>query len=302
MPDDGSGQKRIIERRIYVRGAKKKRYHIQILLFIMTIFTTLIAGASFYASGIEMFKDPSLILKGIPFSFSLIAILLAHEMGHYITSRIYRVDVTLPYFIPAPTIFGTLGAVIKMRSPLRKKTVLLDIGAAGPIAGVIVAIPIVIWGLAHSEIVSLAKVDGTYFLFGDSILFNLISHFTVGDVPEGKDLMLHPVAFAGWVGFLVTALNLMPMGQLDGGHIAYALFGARQRFVSRAFLVLLLILGVIYYQGWLIWAILILIIGVDHPPIVDDEVPLDVKRKVVGFIAFAVFILTFIPVPVKIDF
>ena len=168
MPDDGSGRKRIIERRIYVRGGKKKKsHHVQVLLFILTIFTTLIAGASFYASGIEMIKNPSLILKGVPFSFSLIAILLAHEMGHYITSRIYRVDVTLPYFIPAPTIFGTLGAVIKMRSPRRKKNVLLDIGAAGPIAGVIVAFPIVIWGLAHSEVVSLANMDGTYFMFGD---------------------------------------------------------------------------------------------------------------------------------------
>jgi membrane-associated protease RseP (regulator of RpoE activity) len=280
---------------------KKKGYRLQVILFLLTILTTLIAGSSFYVSPEELLKNPLLITTGIPFSFSLLAILFAHEMGHYITSRLYRVDVTLPYFIPAPTLFGTLGAVIKMRSPIQKKNMLLDIGAAGPITGVLVAIPLVVWGLMRSQFIPIAP-EGTYLIFGDSLLFRFISHLVLGDVPEGYDILLDPIGFAGWVGFLVTALNLMPMGQLDGGHIAYALFGRRQRLVSRVFLIFLVVLGAFFYMGWLVWAILVLFIGVDHPPVIDDDAPIDAKRKVIGWIAFAIFVLTFIPSPVQMDF
>ena len=285
-----------------IRGKGKGGYKLNIVLFVLTVFTTLFAGASFYVGAEQMLQDPIKLLLGVPFSLSILSILLAHEMGHYITARINKVDVSLPFFIPAPTLFGTLGAVIKMRSPIAKKNVILDIGVAGPLAGIVVAIPIVILGLSKSKFVGVtgSELDGTYLIFGDSILFSLLSKLVLGQTPEGFDIMLHPIGFAGWVGLLVTALNLMPIGQLDGGHIAFAVFGRRQRLVSRAFLVVLIFMGVVFYSGWLIWAILLLLIGVDHPPITDGHIPLDRKRRIVGALAFLIFILTFIPNPIEI--
>lgn len=281
---------------------KKGSYRLPLVLFLLTVVTTLIAGSSFYVSYEELIDSPGLIATGIPFACSLLSILLAHEMGHFITSRYYRVDVTLPYFIPAPTLFGTLGAVIKMRSPIRKKTMLLDIGAAGPLAGIVVALPLVILGLYQSQVIQVTAGTDSYLFFGDSLLFKLLSYLIVGTIPEGYDIMLSPIAFAGWVGFLVTSLNLMPMGQLDGGHIAYALFGRGQRIVSRVFVGALVIMGIVYYLGWLVWAALVLIIGVDHPPVSDDDVGLDRRRTIIGWVCFVLFIATFIPVPVKMDF
>lgn len=281
---------------------QKSTYRLPIALFLLTVVTTLIAGSSFYVSYEQLIADPGLIATGIPFACSLLSILLAHEMGHFITSRRYRVDVSLPYFIPAPTLFGTLGAVIKMRSAIRKKTMLLDIGAAGPLAGIVIALPLVIWGLYQSQLIPVAAGEQSYLFFGDSLLFKLLSYLIVGAIPEGYDILLSPIAFAGWVGFLVTSLNLMPMGQLDGGHIAYALFGRRQRIVSRVFVGALVVMGIVYYVGWLVWAALIIIIGVDHPPVSDDDVTLDSRRTVVGWACFILFIVTFIPVPVRMDF
>jgi membrane-associated protease RseP (regulator of RpoE activity) len=281
---------------------KKNAYRLPLLLFLLTVVTTLIAGSSFYVSYDELIENPGLIATGIPFACSLLSILLAHEMGHFITSRRYRVDVTLPYFIPAPTLIGTLGAVIKMRSAIRKKTMLLDIGAAGPLAGIVIAIPLVIWGLYQSPVVQVGAGSESYLIFGDSLLFKLLSYLIVGTIPKGYDIMLSPIAFAGWVGFLVTSLNLMPMGQLDGGHIAYALFGRGQRIVSRVFVGVLIVMGIVYYLGWLVWAALVLIIGVDHPPVSDDNVGLDRNRRVIGWFCFILFIITFIPIPVKMDF
>ena len=289
-----------------VRVENRKRgggYRLNIVLFALTVITTLFAGATFYVGPMDMLKDPAKLLLGVPFSVSLLSILLAHEMGHYITSRRNRVDVSLPYFIPAPTLFGTLGAVIKMRSPIARKNMLFDIGAAGPIAGLLVAIPVVVLGLAKSKFVDIpvGGVDETGLLFGDSILFWAISKIVLGQTPEGQCIMLHPIGFAGWVGLLVTALNLMPIGQLDGGHIAYAVFGRRQRYVARGFLLVLIFMGVVFYPGWLIWAILLVLIGIDHPPVMDGEVPLDRKRVIVGAMAFLIFILTFIPNPVEMN-
>jgi len=285
----------------YRDGRKRSAYRLPLALFLLTIVTTLIAGSSFYVSYEELIKHPGLISTGIPFASSLLSILVAHEMGHFVTSRRYHVDVTLPYFIPAPTLFGTLGAVIKMRSPIRKKTMLIDIGAAGPLAGIVIAIPVAIWGLYGSDIIPVSTGEQSYLFFGDSLLFKFLSHLIIGTIPEGYDIMLSPIAFAGWVGFLVTALNLMPIGQLDGGHIAYALFGRGQRIVSRAFVGVLVVMGIVYYAGWLVWAVLILIIGVDHPPVSDDDVGLDRKRTVIGWFCFFLFVVTFIPVPVKMD-
>lgn len=299
---NGTGNRQDIRIPLTAPEPKKNAYILPVLLFLLTVITTLIAGSSFYVSYEELINSPRLIATGIPFACSLLSILLAHEMGHFITSRHYRVDVTLPYFIPAPTLFGTLGAVIKMRSAIRKKTMLLDIGAAGPLAGIVIALPLVIWGLYQSQVIQVTAGEQSYLFFGDSLLFKLLSHLIVGKIPEGYDIMLSPIAFAGWVGFLVTSLNLMPMGQLDGGHIAYALFGRRQRIVSRVFVGVLVVLGIVYYAGWLVWAALVLIIGVDHPPVSDSDVGLDRGRRVIGWFCFLLFIVTFIPVPVKMDF
>jgi len=289
-------------RAVSKKAPQKDGWRLQLILFLLTIVTTLIAGVSFYTAPSELLRDPYLILLGLPFSASLLSILMAHEMGHYVTARLYKVRVTLPYFIPAPTLIGTLGAVIKMRSRLGKKHVLMEIGAAGPFAGIIVAIPLVLWGLNHSEIIPMSEGAGDYIVFGDSLLFMLLTKITVGVLPEGYDLLLHPVGFAGWVGFLVTSLNLMPIGQLDGGHISYALFGRRHRIVSRLFVIFLVVLGAIAYPGWLIWALLLLIIGMDHPPVADDAAPLGTFHKVIGYAALALFVLTFIPQPVILDF
>jgi membrane-associated protease RseP (regulator of RpoE activity) len=284
------------------KAPPKNGWRLQLLLFLLTVVTTLIAGTSFYIAPGELLRDPSQILLGLPFSASILSILMAHEMGHYVTSRLYRVNVTLPYFIPAPTLIGTLGAVIKMRSPIGKKQILMEIGAAGPFMGMIVALPLVVWGLNHSEIIPMNTTSGEYIVFGDSLLFFLLTKLTVGTLPEGYDIMLHPVGFAGWVGFLVTALNLMPIGQLDGGHISYALFGRRHRIVSRLFVIFLVVLGAIAYPGWLVWALLVLIIGLDHPPVADDAVPLGTAHRILGYASLVLFVLTFIPQPVILDF
>ncbi len=297
-------RRRPIYPRIRVQNQKRGGgYRLNIILFVLTVITTLFAGASFYVGLTDILKDPANLLLGVPFSVSILSILLAHEMGHYITSRRNRVDVSLPYFIPAPTLFGTLGAVIKMRSPIARKNMLFDIGAAGPIAGMVIAVPVVFLGLAKSKFVDMTGVggDGIGLIFGDSILFSLISKIVLGQTPEGQDILLHPIGFAGWVGLLVTALNLMPIGQLDGGHIAYAVFGKRQRYVARAFLLVLIFMGVVFYPGWLIWAILLVLIGIDHPPVMDGDIPLDRKRVIVGIFTFLIFILTFIPNPVRME-
>ena len=290
------------DRDIARKAPQKNGWRLQLILFLLTIITTLIAGTSFYVAPSELLSDPLLLLSGIPFSASIMSILMAHEMGHYVTSRLYRVNVTLPYFIPAPTFIGTLGAVIKMKSRIGKKRILMEIGAAGPFAGMIIALPLVVWGLNHSDIIPVSGDAGDYIVFGDSLLFLFLTKITVGPVAEGYDILLHPVGFAGWVGFLVTALSLMPIGQLDGGHISYALFGRKHRVVSRLFVIFLVVLGAILYPGWLLWALLVLIIGLDHPPVADDAVPLGVMHRILGYTSLLLFILTFIPQPVIIDF
>lgn len=266
---------------------------VHVLLFVITLFTTLIAGA--IQQGVNVLNEPLSIWRGIPFSFSLILILGTHELGHYIMSRRHHVDVTLPYFIPAPSFIGTFGAVIKMKSPLYDRRTLLDIGVAGPFAGLIVAIPILAVGLALSEVVPYTGEQGIR--LGTCLLFSGMNWIIHGPMPDNASLMLHPVAFSGWIGLLVTALNLIPVGQLDGGHVAYAIFGSRQRTIARFFMGILLCLGVLGWTGWFVWFGLLLFIGIDHPPVTYDWIPLDRKRRLAGWIAIIVFIVTFMPAP-----
>jgi membrane-associated protease RseP (regulator of RpoE activity) len=264
-------------------------------LFLLTILTTTAAGA--WQTGINPFKGISYFLKGLPFSATLITILLAHETGHYIISRKHRVNVSLPYFIPAPSFIGTFGAFIKMRSAMSSRRVLLDIGFAGPLTGLLVAIPLLVVGLRSSEIVAVVEPPEGIIL-GSSLLFNLLVKMTLGNVPDNHQVILHPVAFAGWIGLLITSLNLMPVGQLDGGHISYALLGEKwHRRVCMVTFSILLALGFLGWRGWFIWATLLYILGFRHPISRDFWTPLDRIRKGVGILALVLLFLTFTPVP-----
>ena len=272
---------------------RKPRIGWNVFLFFLTLVTTVLAGA--LQMGVNPLKDPGEIYRGIPFSSALMGILLAHELGHYLVARKHGMIVTLPYFIPAPSLIGTFGAFIKMRSPAKDRRMLMDIGAAGPLVGVVVSIPLLILGLHLSEIKPIQGQSGMS--LGDSLLLFVVSRVVVGPIPPGYDVIIHPVGFAGWIGLLVTSLNLLPVGQLDGGHVVYALLGDKQNKISKLVFVALLALGIFGWEGWLVWCVLLWIMGFRHPPPMEWWVPLDRKRKIIGWITLAVFFLTFIPVP-----
>lgn len=270
---------------------------INLVLFILTIFTTLLAGA--IMEGVNPLKNPGGIIHGWPFSVTLMLILGFHEFGHYYFARKHNVNATLPYFIPAPTFIGTFGAFIKIKSPIYRKDALLQIGAAGPIAGFIVAVPALIIGLSLSQIVEISSADIGITL-GDSILIKFLTVVIFPSLNSTQDVMLHPIAFAGWIGLLVTMLNLLPIGQLDGGHIAYAMLGRKYDKVSKFTLLALIPMGLLSLN-WIVWAILILVLmrTTKHPPVNDIDVPLSDKNKKIGYICFAIFVLCFIPIPFK---
>jgi membrane-associated protease RseP (regulator of RpoE activity) len=247
-------------------------------LFLLTIASTFFVG-------------------GFAYSASVMTILLAHEMGHYLMSKKYGVPATLPYFIPLPfPPFGTLGAVIKMKGIIINKKALFDIGIAGPLSGFIVAIPFIVLGIQMSSIQFVSK-EMTVFQLGDPLLFKILQKFLIGDIPDGYDLVLHPLAYAGWVGLFVTALNLLPVGQLDGGHIIYAVFGDKSKWIFAVSITLLAVLTIFYNPGWLLLVILLLIFGMRHPEPFDMETELDGKRKLLALVILLVFLLSFTPSP-----
>jgi membrane-associated protease RseP (regulator of RpoE activity) len=249
---------------------------LHIILFLLTIGSTIFVG-------------------GFLYSFAIMTILLAHEMGHYLMTRKYGIPATLPIFIPFPVgFFGTFGAIIKMKGMIINKRALFDIGVAGPICGFIVAMPFIIVGILLSKVqVTIGGGDQ----LGEPLLFIILQKLFIGDIPRGLDLVLHPFAYAGWVGLFVTALNLLPVGQLDGGHVVYAVFGNKSRLVSRVCIVLLALLAVFYNPGWLTLVVLLLIFGRRHPQPYDTETRLDGKRKFIACIILVIFILSFIPAP-----
>jgi membrane-associated protease RseP (regulator of RpoE activity) len=276
----------------------QKKLLLHVFLFAITFLTTILAGAM--QAGVNVLKEPEKIYKGFPFALTLMSILLAHELSHYFASNKHRVKATLPYFIPAPTLIGTFGAFIKMKSPVVTRKALLDIGVSGPLAGFIISLVVSIVGLSHSQVVSIQETKGAISL-GDSLLFSVLSNLILNYQPGAQDILLHPVAFAGWIGFFVTSINLIPVGQLDGGHIAYALFGEKKHlYLSKVVVPLMFLLGLFLWFGWAIWAMLLFILGMRHPPILYGEVLLDRKRKFLGWLAFGIFIVTFMPVPFKI--
>jgi len=285
--------------KVILRIPKISRIHW--ILFLLTIFTTLFAGA--IMEGAQIYSNPLEIFKGIPFSFTLLFILGTHEFGHYYYAQKHKVDATLPYFIPAPPflfLIGTFGAFIKIKSPIYRKDALLQIGAAGPIAGFIIAVPALVIGLLLSEVIEKKDIQGAIIL-GDSILMKVLTFITHPGLLESQDIMLHPIAFAGWIGLLVTMLNLLPIGQLDGGHIAYAMLGEKQDIIGKLAFLLLIPLS-FFSINWLVWGILLLLLmrSVKHPPIQDIHVPLSYKDKRIGYACLIIFILCFIPAPFKI--
>ncbi len=284
----------------------RQRVGLNVLLFALTCLSTLVAGALFFGSPTfpAMGRDtiPGALLSGLPFAATLLAILGVHEFGHYFTARYHRASVSLPYFIPAPPIvlFGTLGAIIRMRSPARDRNSLFDIAAAGPLAGLLVAIPAMLIGLRWST-VDLVPA-GEAVRFGDPLLLKAIVYWQFGPIPDGMDVFLHPVGVAGWAGFFVTALNLFPVGQLDGGRIAYALFGRRHRLVGLTTFGALLLLGVVTGSAnWFVWAaLLFFLVGFHHTPPLDDVTPLSPGRYLVGLLCLLLLVLLIPPVPLSI--
>jgi len=273
-----------------------KKDLIHLILFVVTIITTTTAGA--LMSGAEPEISFSFFISGFPFSFSLIAILGIHEMGHYLASKRHGVRATLPFFIPFPTIIGTMGAVIRIKSAIPNRKSLFDIGFSGPAAGFVVAFPILIVGLFLSEAVpenQMADMGGIG--LGNSIIVWAMIKVFFRNIPSGMELLLHPVAFAAWIGLWITSINLLPIGQLDGGHISYAIFGDKSKRISQIVWVVLLPLAFLWV-GWIVWALVLLfLVKLRHPPTIDPYTPLDNKRRKLAIAALGILILTFTPQP-----
>ncbi len=272
-----------------------------LILFVTTLATTTFAGA--FQRGEDPLVDPAAIVLGLPFALTLMSILLSHEMGHYCFARFHGVLASLPYFLPAPPYLffpiGTFGAFIRMKSPPFDRRALFDVGAAGPWAGVCVAIPAVMYGLSLSEVRPLSPFDGGLIL-GDSLLFSALTYLVLGVDADQVSVILHPVALAGWFGLFVTCLNLLPVGQLDGGHVTYSLFGHGHRWIARAFLGVIFVLGYQYWLGWYVWLVLLFLLGINHPPIRDLSSALDPRRKIYAWCTIGLFGLTFMPVPLSV--
>lgn len=300
-------------------AAEPTRWRTPLILIALTFVTTLWAGAGMH--GRDPIANPLELLSGWDFALPLMAILLAHEFGHYIAGRIHGVDISPPYFIPMPLmLLGTMGAVIRMRGAIRSRNALLDVGASGPLAGMAVALPVLVIGIATSPIEPLPP-SGTFIIEGRSLLYTAMLYALHGAIPASHDIMLSPMAFAGWAGLLVTMMNLLPFGQLDGGHVAYALLGETQNRIARGILIALPIVslatcaayGVPAYQAglrddaligealagmhWMIWFIVLGIMskltGIDHPA--AGSAPLSPRRRIVAIGTLALFVLLFMP-------
>jgi membrane-associated protease RseP (regulator of RpoE activity) len=286
----------------------RERYWLYALLFALTLATTCMVGAVMQndfernvpfdlEQSLELWgyfwSHPAALLQGLPYSLTLLLILLAHEFGHYIASAFHRVDSSLPYFLPSPAL-GTFGAFIRIRSPIYSRRALFDIGIAGPLAGFVFLAPALAVGLAFSKVIPGIAHGGNQY-FGVPVLQWLLEHAIFPGAVSG-DIYLHPVARAAWVGMFATAMNLLPIGQLDGGHIIYSLFPARHRAVSKALCLLMLPLGALWYP-WLLWAVILWWLGRRHP-VVYDSTELGAARRMLGWLALAIFILCFTYQPI----
>ena len=278
-------------------------------LFLLTIVTTTLAGSSHYWSFLTDLgaRDVNLetaefLLNGFWYSGTILAILGCHELGHYYACRYYDVDASLPYFLPAPLpLTGTLGAFIRIRETIPSKRMLFDIGIAGPIAGFVVAVPALVLGLSMSTVVALPQDVGLLSL-GEPLLFQGVAHLFWGTLPEDMSINLHPMAFAAWFGLLATALNLFPIGQLDGGHIAYAVLGRKSSYLNIGMVVVAIVLAY-FSSSWVIWTglmiALLLIQGPHHPRTLDEHEPLDAPRLRLALGALLIFVVCFTPAPIE---
>lgn len=303
---------------------------INLALFVLTVLSTLFVGvlygvdvpldanAGFLELMWQVLTTPNLLVTGVPFAATLLGILTAHEFGHYFAARYHKVAVTLPYFLPMPLGFGTLGAFIRLKQPVPDRRKLFDIGVAGPLAGLVLAVPLLFYGLRTSEVLIPQATAGAM-LEGNSILYYFAKVWTFGQaLPNpvtGVDVMMNDITFAAWIGLLVTALNLLPLGQLDGGHTVFALFGKGARIFNWATLGGMLLLGIaglgevqaripglesVGWSGWFMWLFLINVLGGPfHPPALDDVTELDPRRRWLGYAVIAIFVLIFVPVPLR---
>jgi membrane-associated protease RseP (regulator of RpoE activity) len=296
-----------------------------LVLFIATLLSVMAVGREMMVGGGYVAEEAARWWSGWPFALPFLGILVCHEFGHWIAAKLHRVPASLPYFLPVPfVLFGTMGAVITMPERIRSRVALMDIGAAGPLAGIVVAIPTMVVGLKLSVVGPIST--GPYYQEGQSLMYLAIKRLVLGPIPAGYDVHLHPTAFAAWGGFLITMINLLPWGQLDGGHIAYALFGTRQNAFARR--IRYALLGLFAYnlavfawpmvgQGrefdgmflfnnttfWLVWFVITGAMarmsgGSEHPPYEDDQ--LTPGRKLVGVVCLVLFVLLFMPTPLAV--
>ncbi len=293
----------------------QRQWLLSAVLFAATFATTTLAGL-FHAGGdvdlltatLLVTARPSLLLLGLPFSLTLMTILLAHEMGHFLACRYYRIRCTPPYFIPSPFLFaGTFGAFIRIRSPFADRRALFDVGIAGPLAGFVFVIPALVVGIAYSTLIPRGSFQGGI-TFGEPLLFRWLAKVVLGYSPETHDMIAHPIAMAGWLGLLVTCLNLLPIWQLDGGHIAYSVFGRERQRQTSLYASIALIL--VSFLGWpvpsyLLFGILLLVLGSRfrfyHPSTLDDDLSIGRGRLFLGILALLILFVSFTPIPISFN-
>ena len=293
-------------------AADSERYWLHGLLLALTFFTTTVMGARLahnFASNVppladgdiaafaRLFRDPARLAEGLPFSLTLLAILMAHEMGHYLACIYYRVDASLPYFLPAPTLIGTLGAFIRIRSAIHTRRQLFDIGVAGPLAGFVFLVPALLIGIAYSKVIPGVNAQGDL-AFGAPLLERAV-HGALFPGVAASDIYLHPIGRAAWVGMLATALNLLPIGQLDGGHLLYSFAGAKHKLLTNLFIVALVPMGYFFSWSWWAWAILLWLFARRHPRIYDTY-PLGGGRVVLALLSVLIFVLCFTATPMQL--
>lgn len=292
---------------------RRRSLAIAVVLFLLTVISTLAVGAQYassYAAGqtpdfeelfstyVALLAHPQLLLAGIPFAFTLIGILLAHELGHFFACRYYGISASYPYFLPAPTLIGTLGAFIRIRSPIYNRKALFDVGLAGPVIGFLFAIPALAIAVLYSKVIPFSEAHASV-VFGQPLSLRFLVAILRPHVRAG-DLLLHPVGRAAWVGLFATALNLLPGGQLDGGHILYSVASKYHKKITLVVALLLMPLGYFFWRGWILWSVLLLAIGFRHPPLLNRWEQLDKARLIWAGVAVLIFVLCFMPMPVLI--
>ena len=294
----------------------RPRWGLAALLFLATFFCTTTLGAGWYlftrtdvqtdllplltpGTVARVWRDPALLRLGLAFSLPALFILLAHELGHYLACRRYKLPATLPYFLPSPVGIGTLGAFIRILAPVRGKRELFDVGVAGPFAGFVALVPFLVYGVAHSRVAAIQPDPASPMILlvpGKCLALHLLTLVFHGPLAENAVLDLHPFALAAWFGLLATSLNLLPLGQLDGGHILYAAVGRRQRWLALPLWLALAAAGALWL-GWLVWCGVVLLMGLFHPPVRYEATPLDRRRMALALLALALAVLCFMPVP-----